>query len=165
MTEQTETRAHAHTHTHTADTVEQRGASVLVTSTLLDDEGNDDVVSEPKPTGKVVGIVSTRRRPYCGILVNAKPTDTRVLFSAQDERIPFVRIHTSQTQSLIGKQLVVVIDAWPSSSKYPVVSERVSECECVCLTHARTHTHTLPPFRRQPIATASPTGTCVNRVT
>lgn len=104
-----------------SDTVEQRGASVIISSTKLDDEESDSIMSQPKPTGKVVGIVRRRWRPYCGVLVNASPEDRHVLFSAQDERIPYVRLKSLQTENLINKQIVVGIDAWPSKSRYPVV--------------------------------------------
>ncbi|EGD81793.1 mitotic control protein dis3 [Salpingoeca rosetta] len=126
------------------DVVEKRGANVLVTSTKLEDEDDDAVVSEPKPTGKIVGIVRRRWRPYCGVLVDARPTDTHVLFSAQDERIPYVRIQSSQTAELIGQQIVVAIDAWPSKSRYPVghfvrrlgpIGDRETETEVVLLEH------------------------------
>eukprot|EP00049_Salpingoeca_infusionum_P001523 m.48938 g.48938 ORF g.48938 m.48938 type:complete len:1097 (-) comp11071_c0_seq2:2033-5323(-) len=119
------------------DVVEEKAAVrvILQDGRVQDDEQDNN---EPVPSARVVGIVRRRWRPYCGVLVAdsplaasatasssatpGAPRDSRAaaLFSPQDTRIPFVRIHTNQLDALKGNQLVVCIDSWPATSKFPI---------------------------------------------
>ena len=47
----------------------------------------------------------------------------RHLFIAAERRIPRIRIETRQAQNLMGKRIVVSIDAWPRNSRFPLVSK------------------------------------------
>ena len=38
-----------------------------------------------------------------------------------DKRIPKIRIETRQAADLMGQRIVVAIDNWPSTSRYPQV--------------------------------------------
>ena len=49
----------------------------------------------------------------------------RQLFIAAERRIPRIRIETRQAENLMGKRIIVSIDAWPRSSRFPLVSKVV----------------------------------------
>lgn len=106
---------------------------------------------EPEPTGKVVGIIRKKWRPYCGFIVkNSAPSQkdskaaTNVIFRAIDRRIPPIRIRTAQASSLIGNRIVVSIDSWPVTSGIPMghfvktlgsSGDRETETEVLLLEH------------------------------
>ncbi|XP_072884204.1 exosome complex exonuclease RRP44 [Hemitrygon akajei] len=73
-----------------------------------------------KPTGKVVGIIKRNWRPYCGMISKSEIKEsTRHLFTPADRRIPRIRIETRQAAALEKHRIIVVIDGWPRSSRYP----------------------------------------------
>ena len=73
-----------------------------------------------EPTGRVVGIIKRNWRPYCGtILPLSSMKGTRHTFVPAERRIPRVRLVTRQAANLLGKRIVVSIDAWPRSSRFP----------------------------------------------
>eukprot|EP00736_Rhodelphis_marinus_P013737 Rmarinus@m.21213 len=82
------------------------------------------VLAAPRPTGTVVGIIKRNWRPYCGTLrlkgmeVQDNQTSS-VLFLPIDRRIPKIRIQTRQGEALKDKRIVVVIDSWSLTSRYP----------------------------------------------
>ncbi|KAH0624466.1 hypothetical protein JD844_031929 [Phrynosoma platyrhinos] len=105
---------------------------------LLDDEGQneDDAVEKEeekakslktsvsknmlRPTGRVVGIIKRNWRPYCGMLSKSQIKESRRhLFTPADRRIPRIRIETRQSSTLEGQRIIVAIDGWPRSSRYP----------------------------------------------
>ncbi|KAI8340999.1 exosome complex exonuclease RRP44 [Choanephora cucurbitarum] len=112
----------------------------------IDKMTEDDTQAEP--TGKVVGIIRKKWRPYCGFIVKKTiPNDNRpanVLFRAIDRRIPAIRIKTAQAQTLMGKRIVVSIDSWPITSALPLghfvktlgsSGDRETETEVLLLEH------------------------------
>jgi len=42
-----------------------------------------------------------------------------VLFRAVDTKLPLIRIHTRQREALVGKRIVVNVDSWEPTSRYP----------------------------------------------
>ncbi|GCC23931.1 exosome complex exonuclease RRP44 [Chiloscyllium punctatum] len=73
-----------------------------------------------KPTGRVVGIIKRNWRPYCGMISKSQIKEsTRHLFTPADRRIPRIRIETRQSSALENQRIIVVIDAWPRTSRYP----------------------------------------------
>lgn len=114
-----------------------RNQWVAPSSVMLQDEGKakDDDVEEDdeekalrvsaaestrKPTGKVVGIIKRSWRPFCGMLTTSQIKEsTRHLFTPADRRIPRIRIETRQASTLAGQRIMVAIDGWPKSSRYP----------------------------------------------
>ena len=42
-----------------------------------------------------------------------------VLFRAVDSKLPLIRIHTRQREALVGKRIVVTVDSWEPTSRYP----------------------------------------------
>lgn len=107
--------------------------SSVVTLTVAENDDDDDEEDENEETelnggntnkvlsGKVVGIIKRNWRPYCGVLSkSARPQGTRHLFIAAEKRIPRIAIETRQASALEGQRIVVSIDSWPQTSKYPV---------------------------------------------
>ena len=74
------------------------------------------------PTGRVVSILRSGRREYCGVLnvpQGSVPGTHKLLFFPQSKKIPRVRVSTRQAETLRNKRLVVVIDDWKEDSNYP----------------------------------------------
>uniref|UniRef100_A0A8H7TR44 Chromosome disjunction protein 3 n=1 Tax=Bionectria ochroleuca TaxID=29856 RepID=A0A8H7TR44_BIOOC len=114
-----------------------------------DAEGGQDLVSEkerkalqdevkktqkgssegrPQPTAKVVGVVKRNWRQYVGHIdpssASRATTQGRkqdnVFLIPMDKKIPKIRLRTRQTSELLGKRLLVTIDAWDRDSRHPV---------------------------------------------
>lgn len=80
-----------------------------------------------QPTARVVGIVRRSWRYYVGQVApssvsveedtgNASKTCFVILM---DKLLPKIRIKTRKAKDLLGKRIVVSVDSWPSTSKYP----------------------------------------------
>ncbi|KAJ3360118.1 exosome catalytic subunit dis3 [Kappamyces sp. JEL0680] len=103
------------------------------------------------PTGRVVGIIKRNWRPFCGTIDASSVQETSTLtalqsvfFWSMDKRIPKIRIRTRQAKALIGKRIVVCIDSWDRTSRYPSghfvrtlgdVGEKQTETEVLLLEH------------------------------
>ncbi|KAI8129308.1 hypothetical protein FF38_13008 [Lucilia cuprina] len=76
--------------------------------------------AQKTPTAKVVGIIRRKRRQYCGILQPSHMTDAiRHIFVPADRKAPRIRIETRQAEKLQNQRIIVAIDTWPRSSRYP----------------------------------------------
>jgi exosome complex exonuclease DIS3/RRP44 len=110
-----------------------------------EDEANDDVSSREKrlfaqeqeakqrkakerqPTGKVVGVIKRNwRADVCHIdstsLTSSNPTSfsLQTVFATPVSRLlPRIRLRTRQAPSLLGQKILVTIDRWDVSSRYP----------------------------------------------
>lgn len=107
------------------------------------------------PTGVVVGIVRRAWKPLCGALLpsllrtgQAGTSATSALFAPADRRLPRVRIRTRQAAALRGQRIVVAIDRWPRSSRYPLghyvrtlgpLGDAQTETEALLLQHDIPH--------------------------
>uniref|UniRef100_A0A8C9VKH7 Exosome complex exonuclease RRP44 n=1 Tax=Scleropages formosus TaxID=113540 RepID=A0A8C9VKH7_SCLFO len=102
-----------------------------------------------KPTGKIVGIIKRNWRPFCGMLSRSEIKEaTRHLFTPADRRIPRIRIETRQASALMGQRIMVAIDGWPKSSRYPnghfvrslgSAGDKETETEVLLLEHDVPH--------------------------
>ncbi|XP_023345051.1 uncharacterized protein LOC111714221 [Eurytemora carolleeae] len=100
-------------------------------------------------TGKVVGIVKRKWRQYCGMLqANPVKGAYRHIFVAAERKIPKVRIETRQADKLMGQRIIVAIDSWPRTSRYPLghfvralgkVGDKATENEVLLLEHDIPH--------------------------
>ncbi|CAF4038434.1 unnamed protein product, partial [Rotaria magnacalcarata] len=104
-------------------------------SLVIDDKDDDqgDLVIEQEETGLVVQGISSKRTPscrvvaiikrnwrqYCGILQQSLPGAKFHLFLPHERRIPKVRIESRQAEELKNSRVMVQIDHWPRSSRYP----------------------------------------------
>ncbi len=86
-------------------------------------EGEKGVVVDKaalKPTGRVVGVIKRNWRPYCGTLLPVQDLNrNHHTFVPAEKRIPRIRLDTRQASNLIGKRIIVSIDSWPRSSRFP----------------------------------------------
>ncbi|KAL2107928.1 hypothetical protein VUR80DRAFT_4489 [Thermomyces stellatus] len=80
-----------------------------------------------QPTAKVVGVIKRNWRQYVG---HIDPSSTsraggqgrkmdNVFLIPMDKRIPKIRLRTRQVTELLGKRLLVALDAWGRESRHP----------------------------------------------
>lgn len=82
---------------------------------------------EPQPTGKVVGIVRRNWRSYVAhVDVNSVNSSALSSLGAQtvfatpvDRKLPRIRIRTRQAKDLMGQKILIALDAWRPTSRYP----------------------------------------------
>jgi exosome complex exonuclease DIS3/RRP44 len=82
---------------------------------------------QAQPTAKVVGVLKRNWRQYVGHVdnksVSASSTGRNqqtVFIMPMDKRIPKIRVRTRQASELVGKRVLVTIDAWERDTRYPV---------------------------------------------
>lgn len=79
----------------------------------------------PQPTARVVGIIKRNWRYYVGHLdPSSAPSvggrsQRNVFLIPMDKKVPKIRLRTRQASELFGKRIVVSIDAWDRTSRYP----------------------------------------------
>lgn len=86
-----------------------------------------DESRKAQPTGQVVGIVKRNWRSYVAHIdansVNASAlsslTPTSLLVVPLDRKIPRVRLRTRQASALVGQKILVSLDDWRETSRYP----------------------------------------------
>lgn len=104
------------------------------------------------PTGRIIGIIKRNWRMYCGTILpppHAAMDSTRWhTFVPANRRIPRVRLQTRQAQNLFGKRIIVSIDSWPRSSRFPqghfvrelgVIGDKETENEVLLIEHDVPH--------------------------
>jgi exosome complex exonuclease DIS3/RRP44 len=107
---------------------------------------------EPQPTGRIVGIVKRNWRSYVAHVDSSSMVASAVssISSASlfviplDRKIPRIRIRTRQASSLIGQKILVALDDWRPTSKYPeghfvralgAIESKEAEQESLLLEH------------------------------
>lgn len=105
--------------------------------------------TNPAPkNGTVVGVIKRNWRQYAGMLDPESATGRKVLFLPADSKIPKIEIETRQLDKLINNRIVVSIDSWPRTSKYPLghfirslgkIGDKTTEKEVVLLEHEVPH--------------------------
>lgn len=119
------------------------------------DVGDGQIRSKPvdrsliQPTGRVMGVIKRNWRPYCGILLpRFSMKGSRHTFVPAEKRIPRIWLETRQGERLLGKRIVVSIDSWPRSSRFPrghfvrdlgPIGEKMTENEVLLLEHDVPH--------------------------
>lgn len=80
-----------------------------------------------QPTARVVGIIRRSWRYYVGHLSPGVAGGKEInhlskscLVTLMDKTLPRIRIRTRKFNELLNKRLVLVVDSWPSTSKYPL---------------------------------------------
>ena len=84
--------------------------------------------SKAQPTAKVVGVIKRNWRQYVGHLDPSSASKSssqgrrqeNVFLIPMDKKIPKIRLRSRQTAALLGKRLLVTIDAWDRDSRHPV---------------------------------------------
>ena len=84
------------------------------------------IEGRPQPTAKVVGVIKRNWRQYVGHVDSSSSSAAKqgrkqqtVFLLPMDKRIPKIRLRTRQADELLGKRILVTIDAWEQSSRYP----------------------------------------------
>ena len=84
------------------------------------------VEGRPQPTAKIVGVIKRNWRQYVGHFDSSSSSAAKqgrkqqtVFLIPMDKRIPKIRLRTRQADELLGKRILVTIDAWDQSSRYP----------------------------------------------
>ena len=84
------------------------------------------IEGRPQPTAKVVGVIKRNWRQYVGHVDSSSSSAAKqgrkqqtVFLIPMDKRIPKIRLRTRQADELLGKRILVTIDAWDQSSRYP----------------------------------------------
>ncbi|XP_074649854.1 exosome complex exonuclease RRP44-like [Tubulanus polymorphus] len=105
--------------------------------------------SNRQKSGRVVGIIKRKWRQYCGILQPSAISEaTFHIFVPAERKIPKIRIQTKQAALLTGQRIVVSIDAWPRTSRYPQghfvrklgdIGDKDTENEVLLLEHDIPH--------------------------
>ncbi|KAG6853480.1 hypothetical protein C0991_004096 [Blastosporella zonata] len=83
--------------------------------------------SEKQPTGRIVGVIKRNWRAYvCHIdstsltSSNATSLSQQTVFATPVSRLlPRIRLRTRQAPTLIGQKILVTIDRWDATSRYP----------------------------------------------
>ncbi|CAI0652768.1 unnamed protein product [Colletotrichum noveboracense] len=81
-----------------------------------------------QPTAKVVGIIKRNWRQYVGHIDPSSASKSggqgrkqdNVFLIPMDRRIPKIKLRSRQVSELLGKRLLVTIDAWERDSRHPV---------------------------------------------
>ncbi|KAF5383399.1 hypothetical protein D9757_006150 [Collybiopsis confluens] len=107
---------------------DENGEEVLVReSQVLSGNNNQKPPSERQPTGHIVGIIKRNWRAYvCHIdstsLTSTLATSlsTQTVFATPVSRLlPRIRLRTRQAPTLLNQKILVTIDRWDSTSRYP----------------------------------------------
>ena len=84
------------------------------------------IEGRPQPTAKVVGVIKRNWRQYVGHVDSSSSSAAKqgrkqqtVFLIPMDKRIPKIRLRTRQADELLGKRILVTIDIWDQSSRYP----------------------------------------------
>ncbi|CAK7245919.1 MAG: exosome catalytic subunit dis3 [Sporothrix thermara] len=81
-----------------------------------------------EPTARVVGIIRRNWRQYVGHIDQTSVTKATgqgrkqesVFVIPMDKKIPKIRLRTRQASELLGKRILVAMDAWDRDSRHPV---------------------------------------------
>ena len=86
----------------------------------------ESIEGRPQPTARVVGVIKRNWRQYVGHVDSNSSSAAKqgrkqqtVFLLPMDKRIPKIRLRTRQADELLGKRVLVTIDAWDQSSRYP----------------------------------------------
>ncbi|KAK3336011.1 hypothetical protein B0T19DRAFT_25576 [Cercophora scortea] len=80
-----------------------------------------------QPTARVVGVIKRNWRQYVGHIDQSSVSQTgqqgrkqdSVFVIPMDKKIPKIRLRTRQVAELLGKRILIGIDAWDRSSRHP----------------------------------------------
>lgn len=84
------------------------------------------IEGRPQPTARVIGVIKRNWRQYVGHVDSSSSSAAKqsrkqqtVFLIPMDKRVPKIRLRTRQADELLGKRVLVTIDAWDQSSRYP----------------------------------------------
>ncbi|KAK3301112.1 uncharacterized protein B0H64DRAFT_334754 [Chaetomium fimeti] len=88
---------------------------------------NKTTEGHAQPTAKVVGVVKRNWRQYVGHIDQSSVSQSAqqgrkqdtVFVIPMDKKIPRIRLRTRQVAELVGKRILITIDAWDRGSRHP----------------------------------------------
>ncbi|KAJ3733858.1 hypothetical protein DFJ43DRAFT_1067052 [Lentinula guzmanii] len=107
---------------------DENGEEVFVKeSRALSESSSQKPPSERQPTGRVVGVVKRNWRAYVCHIDNTSLTSTlttslstQTVFATPVSRLlPRIRLRTRQAPILLNQKILVTIDRWDATSRYP----------------------------------------------
>lgn len=106
---------------------ESEDDQILAERRVLQAEFTRRQASSRQPTGRVVGVIKRNWRSYvCHIdstsltSSNATSLSQQTVFATPVSRLlPRIRLRTRQAPTLLGQKILVTIDRWDSTSRYP----------------------------------------------
>ena len=109
-----------------SDLVSERERKALQEEVKKTQKGTSE--NRPQPTAIVVGVIKRNWRQYVGHIDPSSASKSssqgrrleNVFLIPMDKKIPKIRLRTRQVSELVGKRLLVTIDAWDRDSRYPV---------------------------------------------
>ncbi|KAF9581039.1 exosome catalytic subunit dis3 [Lunasporangiospora selenospora] len=125
--------------------------TVMTDADKSSSEPTPEELASSQPYAKVVGIIRRNWRQYCGF-IDRKSVHTpagstapvNVMFYAMETKIPKIKFRTRQAHSLLGQRVIVAIDSWPKTSRYPFghfvrslgeAGDKSTETEVLLLEH------------------------------
>ncbi|GJE98679.1 RNB-domain-containing protein [Phanerochaete sordida] len=112
-----------------ADESEEEGDDLeaIREAKALRSERAKQAAAERQPTGRIVGIIKRNWRSYvCHIDATSLTSSHTTSLSQQtvfatpvSRALPRIRLRTRQAPSLLGQKILVTIDRWDSTSRYP----------------------------------------------
>ncbi|KAG6033760.1 hypothetical protein E4U41_006808 [Claviceps citrina] len=113
------------------DLVSERELKALQEEAKRRHKSSSSSSSEPQaqPTARVVGVIKRNWRQYVGHIDPSSASKAgssqgrkqeSVFLIPMDKKIPKIRLRTRQVSELLGKRLLVTIDAWDRDSRHPV---------------------------------------------
>ena len=84
------------------------------------------IEGRPQPTARIVGVIKRNWRQYVGHIDSSSVSSAQksrkqqaMFLIPMDKRVPKIRLRTRQADELLGKRILVTIDAWDQESRYP----------------------------------------------
>jgi len=101
--------------------------------------------NKAQPCGRIVGIIKRNWRAYAGSIDMQSRRGDSYLFVPVARNLPYIRIRTSKApEEIEGKRLVVQIDTWERTSRYPAghyvktlgnIGDRDAENDVIFIEH------------------------------
>lgn len=119
---------------------------------LREKQAASDPQREAQPTGRVVGIVKRNWRSYVAHVDSSSVpasalsslSTTSLFVIPLDRKIPRIRMRTRQASALLGQKILVALDDWRETTKYPeghfvralgTIESKEAEQESLLLEH------------------------------
>ncbi|KAI0287919.1 RNB-domain-containing protein [Russula brevipes] len=110
-----------------AEESDEEGERLIVDEKAPRTEVSSRSITEKQPTGRIVGVIKRNWRAYVchidGTTLNSSSTTSlsqQTVFATPVSRLlPRIRMRTRQAPALLGQKILVTIDKWDITSRYP----------------------------------------------
>ncbi|KAF7800188.1 hypothetical protein EIP86_011435 [Pleurotus ostreatoroseus] len=99
---------------------DEEGVTEVAEERKVISESEKRRAAERQPTGRIVGIIKRNWRSTSLTSSNTTSLSQQTVFATPVSRLlPRIRLRTRQAPSLLGQKILVTIDRWDSTSRYP----------------------------------------------